>query len=797
MNILAELSLVSAIMNLFLGVYALKKDISSYVHRTFSSLCFTIFFWSFMDYLILHASNINTVEIFYIIKIVLISSIGILILNFSFTLKGSIHLLKNKKLQLFFTLIVLFFIYGAVFEKLLYDSFYMSIYGWQRLNNIIGFWDIAFPGYIALSVIIATFILLKASVKIENSKQKKQTKFIALLLLFNMVICTFFEIITKDFLKLLLPVNVPVFMLFWGALMLYVILKYKFLTISPDLVAKNIVETITESIILIDNDCKIRYANEITYKITGLTEKEILEQDISIVYPDNKDIINNFYSAVCDNKLSNLETYIKTKNGFRIPVILSATESMDDNGNRIGAVIVCRDITELKNNKEKLYYLAHHDFLTKLPNRLHLKEKLKYTLLRAEKNNHKIAIMLLDLDRFKEINDVYGHNVGDALLKDVSSRLQSALYLTDTVARLGGDEFTVISTDFQNINDIETLAEKVLKLLSQPFTVDNQEIHISSSIGISIFPQDGENPDTLMKNADLAMYKAKRLGRNNFQFYSSSLGFDMLERLNTQNLIRKAIDNNHIEVYYQPLIDLVTGEVAGVEALSRIIIPEIGFIMPGKFIPIAEESHLIIEIGYKVLNNLCRDFSDNLQKYSPDFKVSINMSNNQFQNDDIVKNVSRILKKYNFPPDRLKIEITENTAINNIEKTISTLEKFKQLGIRVDIDDFGSGYSSFKYLKKLPIDSIKIDRYFISNILNSRDDSAIVKTMTSMASIMDLHIVLEGLEENEQLAYLKELLAKYINYGTKIYLQGFLFSKPVAFKSLAKIIKTHTKRAIG
>ncbi|BDW97594.1 MULTISPECIES: EAL domain-containing protein [Thalassospira] len=436
-----------------------------------------------------------------------------------------------------------------------------------------------------------------------------------------------------------------------------------------------------------------------------------------------------------------------------------------------GYVATYTDITERKQTEARMRHLAVHDVLTSLPNRTLFLDRLRQALLSARRFQRGVTVLFVDLDRFKDINDHFGHDVGDLMIQEMGQRLSRIIRDSDTAARLGGDEFAIIQTDVQNIEDTIALAQRIIDELCQPFDCRGIRLHSTASVGITLFPEDGENPEQLVKNADMAMYAAKAEGRNNYRFFLPSMHERVKERKTIEEDLRNALEHDQLELYYQPKIDCRTERVVGAEALVRWHHPERGLILPGEFISVAEECGLINRLGAWVLEKACRQTRIWRDSSLSDLRIAVNLSPAQFQDAELVDSVTKIVKETALPHGTLELEITESILMNNPEKAVSTLKELKELGVLIAIDDFGTGYSSLNYLKRFPVTSIKIDRSFVNDIHVDVDDKAIVDAVIGLGHSLNLEVVAEGVEEVEQLVYLQEKGCDFI--------QGFLFSKPL------------------
>ncbi|MHB8728271.1 MAG: sensor domain-containing protein [Sulfuricaulis sp.] len=446
---------------------------------------------------------------------------------------------------------------------------------------------------------------------------------------------------------------------------------------------------------------------------------------------------------------------------------------------------IVRDITERLQAQQRLQFLAHHDALTSLPNRAMFLERLDHALTRARWTQRPLAILFLDLDRFKNINDTLGHDIGDSALRVTAERLKSCVREGDTVARLGGDEFTVLLEDIANSDDVPAIAQKITDTLSRPFDLDGREFTITTSIGISLYPSDGDDSLKLLRNADTAMYRAKDQGRNKFQFYSAEMSAKALEKFMIENSLRHALDREEFLLYYQPQVDLSTGSIAGVEALLRWRHPELGLIPPAQFIPVAEETGLMKSIDEWVLRTACTQARAWQSAGLPSVSMTVNLSGRTLSESGLADAVGKNLRATGLAPRFLELEITESVIMKNAQATVEMLESLSRMGVRLSIDDFGTGYSSLSYLKRFPIDTLKIDQSFVRDITTDADDASIVTAIVAMGHGLGLKVIAEGVETQGQLAFLR-------NQGCDG-MQGFLFSRPLPAAELTRLLQSGIK----
>jgi diguanylate cyclase (GGDEF)-like protein/PAS domain S-box-containing protein len=460
-------------------------------------------------------------------------------------------------------------------------------------------------------------------------------------------------------------------------------------------------------------------------------------------------------------------------------MLISAAQSI---GSQIGQYIV------RKQAEEDLQFVAKHDALTRLPNRIMFHDRLEIAVARAKRSGRRLAIMFIDMDRFKVINDTLGHDAGDALLREVARRLTRVLRASDTVARLGGDEFVVLIDEVADPVYLGTIAQKLIDAFVASFILAGNDYHITASIGISTFPDDAEDLPTLLKYADIAMYRAKEQGRNAFQFYSAQMNVHSIERLALESSLRRALERNELVLHYQPRIEIPGGRITGVEALVRWQHPEMGLVPPGKFIPLAEETGLIAPIGEWALVAACTQHRIWEQAGLSDLRVAVNLSPRQFVHGDLVKTVARVLAETGCDPRNLELEITEGMVMREPEHAVALLQQLKDMGIHIAMDDFGTGYSSLAYLKRFPIDSLKIDRSFVTDVPEDAGDVAINVAVIAMAHSLGLKVVAEGVETQEQLDFLRKQGCDEM--------QGYLFSKPLPVEQVTALLMKGRKSRV-
>ena len=447
----------------------------------------------------------------------------------------------------------------------------------------------------------------------------------------------------------------------------------------------------------------------------------------------------------------------------------------DDTGHVTRMSGITMDIDDRKEAEERVQFLAYYDALTGLPNRTLLRDRLAKAFAGARRQKYKVALLFLDLDRFKDINDSLGHSVGDLLLQEVAERLRRWGREQDTVARIGGDEFLIMLTHVNHISDAAVAAERLMDAMAAEFVVQDRSLSIGCSVGISIFPEHGMEADDLMKNADAAMYSAKEAGRNNFRFYTEDMNVQAVERLTLESSLRLALDKKELFLVYQPQMEMVTGKITGLEALLRWQHPQLGLVPPDKFIRIAENSGLIVQIGEWVLRTACAQARKWQDEGLPAVTVAVNVSAVQFRQEDFSELIRRVLQETGLAPEYL--ELTESLLLSSADVTFSVLQRLKRMGLKLAIDDFGTGYSSFSYLRQFQVSKLKIDRSFVRDVAVNPDDAAITAAIISMAKSLNLKVIAEGVENESQMSFLRAHQCDEI--------QGYYFSKPLAVEKVA------------
>jgi diguanylate cyclase (GGDEF)-like protein/PAS domain S-box-containing protein len=557
-------------------------------------------------------------------------------------------------------------------------------------------------------------------------------------------------------------------------------------------VALEVLRSMSEAVGVIDLEFRFISVNPAFSRITGYSEEEVVGQNSRIL--DSSQHSSDFYRRVRDilERTGHWagEMWQKRKDGEEFLGWIEMSEVRDAQGMRSHFVAVVNDITDKKRAEQELRYLANYDTLTGLPNRALLSERLGRAIVRARRQETRVAVLFLDLDRFKDINDSLGHAAGDRLLKAAATRLQATVGAADTVARLGGDEFTVVLEDVESLPAVERMAREILAAFALPLEVDDRhDVSITPSLGISLYPDHALVPTDLLKFADTAMYQAKAEGRNTYQIYNETMDAESRRRATVLASLRKALDRGEFLLMFQSRMALADGRITGVEALLRWVSAELGDVPPTVFIPLAEESGLILPIGDWVLEQACQTLKRWRQAGLTDISIGVNVSVLQLLRSNLPEHLAAVLRETGVPANRVELEVTESMVMQNAEQTTSVLNELRKIGVSLAIDDFGTGYSSLVYLKRLPIDTLKIDKEFIGDLTRDPDDEAITATVITMGHSLGLNVIAEGVETEQQLAYLREQGCDEI--------QGFWLSPPLDAHRCLTFIRSWQPSAVA
>jgi diguanylate cyclase (GGDEF)-like protein/PAS domain S-box-containing protein len=560
-----------------------------------------------------------------------------------------------------------------------------------------------------------------------------------------------------------------------------------------------LVDSSPDIIYTLDHEGKFTFVNDRAYQLLGFTREELIGQHYSILVHDEdleraRYVVNE--RRVDERASRNVELRLKCHSGasgertFNTTLMTISLNAIgmhlpDADVKRLeffGTYGVARDITDRKRAEEVISYQAYHDILTDLPNRMLFKDRLGLAVIQAKRKVTELAVMFIDLDRFKLVNDTLGHVKGDELLQQTALRLKECLRKGDTLARQGGDEFTIVLPELRDRDDAKAIAEKFLEVLQAPFDLDGHQVHISASIGIAIYPNDGESIDELLRHADIAMYQVKAQGKNGHSFYHDSMLDISHQKIALQQSLRRALEHNELEMYYQPQMDVVTGRIVGAEGLMRWNHPTRGLMTAGEFLPFAEENGLMLPISDWMIGALCRDMQQWNAAGGQAIRLSLNLSPQYLDRGDFFEKMRGALTRYSISPDQIEVEITENICIRNPQYAIDQLNKLCQLGVSVAIDDFGTGYSSLSYLHRFPIHTIKIDQSFVKEIKEEHGHYPVILAIISIARGLGLNLIAEGVET--------EVQARYLKANGCLTMQGYLYHRPISLGAFMGVLDT-------
>lgn len=548
-------------------------------------------------------------------------------------------------------------------------------------------------------------------------------------------------------------------------------------------------DSIGDAVICTDPAGSITFLNVVAEKLTGWSWKEAAGRALAEVFQKLDATSRTAVTVPASTRQGRssvpppaASSILIRRDGFEIPIEDSVAPINDREGKAAGAVIVFRDVSAARAMSLQMTHAAEHDFLTGLPNRMLLNDRIARAIVCAKRHVKQVAVLFLDLDGFKHINDSLGHSVGDRLLQSISKRLVDCGRAADTVSRQGGDEFVVLLSEVQRSEDAAIAASRMLTAVAEAHVVDEHELHVTASIGVSVFPDDGEDAESLIKNADTAMYQAKENGRQNYQYFRPAMNARAVERQAIEQGLRRALERNELSLHYQPKVDFKTGTIAGAEALLRWTHSTRGAVSPAQFIPVAEECGLIVPIGRWVLRSACEQARAWVKAGLPAATMAVNVSAKEFRGESFLKQLREILEETGLDPSSLELELTESALMKHAESAASILATLRGSGVQVAVDDFGTGYSSLSYLRKFPIDALKIDQSFVGRIGADADDASIVTAVIGMAKSLKLRVVAEGVETLEQSIFLQAHACDEA--------QGYYFGRPVPAEQFAQLLRT-------
>ena len=679
---------------------------------------------------------------------------------------------RARRFALLFWLVSLFFAFTGFFSNLVIERVERFWFGYYGQVGALG------KCYVLYLVVSIGFILGRFALAYRRARPNRERRRIEAFLIA-------FAVAALALLDYVAAFGLPLYPFGYLAVLFFIIFSARTVWIhglvdfAPRYAPAQILDTMQGSVLALDLEGKIRVANRAACEMLAYEEKDLIGAGMGMIIESPLNIGRASDTLLRGGTIRDRAMVWRTKGGSRIEVAVSGSMLRDEQGDPEGIVYVALDISDRK-RAEQIEYQAHHDALTGLPNRIFFKNRLTFELDSTSTHEPAVAVMFLDLDGFKVINETFGHTMGDELLQAVARRLKGCLRERDSVARLGGDEFCVllrVRTD----TDIELVADKILKTIALPFLLEEHELYVTTSIGVALHPRDGEDAETLLKNADNAMYAAKDHGRNNYQLCGPGVTDRSRDRLFMERHIRRGLERGEFVLHYQPIVDLKTAGIVGVEALIRWQDPEHGLIPPNAFIGVAEETRLIIPLGEWALRQACEDLTKLHRAGFPHLRVAVNLSAHQFQHRDLARTIRQALESSGLQSGLLELEITETVAMQNADLSVNMMQELKDMGVLIAIDDFGTGYSSLSYLKRFPIDTVKLDQSFIQEMVSGTSDAAIVSAVIAMAHALNLKIVAEGVETREQLQMLCEKDCEEM--------QGFLVSRALPIAEIEQFLR--------
>lgn len=786
----AHLLFFCSITYLAMGIVVYFFDRKKALNRAFLALNLSLFAWAFFIALSTIApdkSSCNFWASFAVFGYGVFPSVST---HFFLIFAKKDKILKNWWQIVLLYLPAVVFIVQVFRQRFFVDDYYQSQNGWISVTNTSSIWFLIYMTIVTLSGVTNIYLNYHVIKEAESSRARKQAKTMIISELISFNICLGYVAYTRVIATVDIPDLTVVGFMIWIFGMLYAIIKYRLMIITPTIAAESILQTIIDSVILVNPKGIITYVNTETLVLLGYESTEIIGASYELLFPkDIKVEMKNILKLLEQGEIRNKDTFFVSKNNVKIPILSSAAMCKDSDDNLIGFVVLSRDITKIKAAEGHIKHLALHDALTGLPNRALLREQLNHAIAEARRNSTYIAYILLDLDRFKEINDVFGHSVGDMLLIEIANRLSDAIRESDMVARLGGDEFVILKSDLKSGQDYAAIVGRILECVSKPVIIESHELKVTVSAGISMYPNDGLDGENLLKCADLALYRVKKLGRNSCCLYDVTMSTEINKRVALEEKLRKSIIQEELLAYYQPICDIHSDRIIGVEALARWRHPELGIILPDEFIPIAEANGFILELGEWVLRTACNQARVWQQDGHPNIYVTVNLSRYQFIPKSLARSIREIVHLTGINPENLILEISESTIMHDLEKTLVVLTELKALNVKVAIDNFGIEHSSLLYLRTFPIYAIKIDKCYIKEINNNPEYVSIVSAIVSLAHSMNLKVIAEGIEHKSQLETLQTL--KHENIGSSVCdeAQGYWFCKPISEDEIIALIK--------
>ena len=780
-HLLSLCPIVVSALYLYLGGYILRSNHRERRNQVFSLICLSFFFWSFAYTFLPGAPSKEQAWFWFKLSAVGWTISPSLMLHFLILLSGRQRWLERRWVLPAIYVPGFFFLLQALFGRMGVVDFVWTPFGWsdvyQPLTPVYATYLVFFPLFILTGLWLVWSWGARSKVTVER-RQAQLIVFTGLPVLGAVALSGIFlpwmEIRTPpEIAHLIAPI--------WISVIWFVVSVYRLMVMTPAAVASDILRTMADAVLLLSREHRIVGVNEASEKLLGASAKELKGRPIAELLEIGDEAEARAMDLMLSGKRNrDVELCYRSPAGELVPIRVSASPVEDRYGQVIGMVLIVRDIREQKKVEAELEHLATHDPLTGLPNRSILHDRLQLALSRAAREKKPFALLMFDLDDFKQINDTYGQKVGDIVLQSTARRLQQCVRGLDTVCRLGADEFMVLVEDLVESGDSDIVARRIQQAFEEPIGAGTQAVSVTASVGISTYPFDGLDPETLVKKADLALSSSKDREKGGYQYYAPRMDAVNRERTRIEQGLRVALARDELHLVYQPLVDFESGGISGIEALLRWRSADLGMIGPNKFIPVAERSGLIVPIGRWVLETACQTSQDWQSAGLPAVPMGVNISAKQLHQRDFVAMVEDVLRNTGLGASMLELELTESAALVDVKKSQEIFRRLKDLGARIVIDDFGTGYSSLARLKQLPLDAVKVDRSFIENITHDHRDRALVMAIVAMARNLGVDVVAEGVETQEQLDVLRSFQGQPLEMLRCDKLQGYLFSRPVA-----------------
>jgi len=815
MSFMFYVYLIASLIYIYIGIVTYVNDSSNKLNRMFLLICIDLALWALMFALLNAVPDAETATVFREIATLFWSTIYCMLLHFFMILIKKDNILKKSwaLLLLYCPAIISIYLYYFYIPVTAEDLVKIK-YSWAYINPVGKglIWDNFFNLYYISYSFTSIFLLYFWGRRSKLKREKQQAKIIIITFIIVLILGSITDIILPILKIPILPPLTIFFILIPVCGIYYSIKKYRLMNLKPEHVVLEVMKTMREGLIITNHNGLILDINLGAMEMLGYKEKELMNRPIETVLQ-----AKSFFKDLGAN--NTIEQILKTKDNEELPTLISYDTLFDVWGEPYGSVLIFQDLKEIKGIQHKLQEsyermetkvfertkelydtneelkneilirtemeteikkMAYFDILTGLPNRRLFMEHLNLKIKECENKKNSFSIMFMDLDSFKMVNDTMGHEQGDILLKYAANRLLETVSPSDIIGRIGGDEFLILVNNIDDEEEKNAIADKIIKAFHKPFKLNDNEIYITTSLGVAMYPNDGEDVETLIKNADIAMYKAKEKGKNKYELCNAAMKTGLVEAMKLSNQLYRAIEKNELELYYQPQVDTNSFKIIGYEALIRWNNPKSGMVSPGEFIPIAEKTGLIIPIGEWVLWVACKQNKIWHDQGISSVPIAVNLSVKQFMDHNLVDKISRILLETGLEPKFLELEITESVLMQDVVLISKTLEQLNKLGVRISIDDFGTEYSSLNYIKQLPIDRIKIAMTFVRGISINKRDEAIINAIIALSNNLDIETIAEGVENHCQLEFLKAAKCNSI--------QGFYFYKPMTAANLEEVL---------